>query len=85
MDIESRAALRAFYRVLKTVPTRARVAYVLHAVEGLEVMEVATLLEVSRATAVRAIRQGRELVLAAAHRDPALHRWAVASTGGDHE
>lgn len=55
---EARAALRAFYEVVSTLDADTRIAFTLRFVEGLELVEVAELCEVSLATIKRRIKRG---------------------------
>lgn len=61
--------LRAIYRIIESLPTRARIALVLRRVEGLSQEEVARAMGVSVSTAKRCLADGEER-LEAALRDP---------------
>lgn len=64
---EKRAQLLAVYRTLDSLPADARIAWVLHAVEGYALEEVAEIGGFSRATAHRRIREARHAIEEALH------------------
>ena len=63
------AELRAIYRIIENLPTRARIALVLRRVEGMSQEEVAEAMGVSLSTAKRLLADGEER-LRGALRDP---------------
>jgi len=63
------AELRAIYRIIETLPTRARIALLLRRVEGMSQEEVAQAMGVSLSTAKRLLADGEER-LREALRDP---------------
>ena len=71
-NVEERDALRVLRTILDSVSERPRMAFILRYVQELSPAEVATALEVSAATATRAIARGRERVVLLASREPAL-------------
>jgi RNA polymerase sigma-70 factor, ECF subfamily len=79
---ESREALVRFYRILDSVRTRDRAAFVLRFVEGLEVADVAAALETSVPTARRCFTRAYQRVALLAARDPFLSEYlAELKTG----
>ena len=70
--VEERDAVRVLRRILDTVPERPRMAFVLKYVEELSSKEIALALDISEATAKRAVVRGRERVLLLARRELAL-------------
>lgn len=79
---ESREALIRFYRILDSVRTRDRAAFVLRFVEGLEVSEVAAALETSVPTARRCFTRAYQRVSLLAARDPFLSEYLAELKGG---
>ena len=57
-DAEARHALRRCYRILDSLPTKERMAFVLRYMEGMTIDEVATALDVSISTAKRWVSRG---------------------------
>lgn len=74
-DVEGRESLRALLRVLDQVSTRRRLAFVLRHVQGLEILEVASALEVSESTARRELTRARRQLALLARGEPALCRY----------
>jgi RNA polymerase sigma-70 factor (ECF subfamily) len=74
-DVEGRESLRALLRVLDQVSTRRRLAFVLRHVQGFEILEVASALEVSESTARRELTRARQQLALLARREPALRRY----------
>jgi len=74
-DPEAKAALGRLYAILDQLGTRARLAFVLRYVEGMELTEVAAALEISLATAKRQIARAASRVFAMVERDPALAQY----------
>ena len=77
-DVEGRESLRALLRVLDKVSTRRRLAFVLRHVQGLEILEVASALEVSESTARRELTRARQQLALLARREPSLCRYLEA-------
>lgn len=77
-DVEDRDSVRALHRILESVAERPRMAFLLRYVHELSPASVAIALEVSEATAKRAIARGRARVLRLAAREPALRDYFVA-------
>jgi len=84
-DVEGREALEALYRLLERMPTRRRLAFVLRAVHGCEILEVAAALGVSDSTAKREIVRAQEQLLRQAGREPALLHYLERKLGERHE
>ena len=82
-DVEERDALRALRRILNCISERPRMAFILRYVQNLSSAEVAVALQVSEATAKRAIARGRERVVRLASRDSALCEYLARIEGGD--
>jgi RNA polymerase sigma-70 factor (ECF subfamily) len=74
-DVDSRIALAALYQLLDKIKTRHRLAFLLHFVQGLDVADVATALNVSLSTAKRAVTGGRETLIRLARRQPKLRQF----------
>jgi RNA polymerase sigma-70 factor (ECF subfamily) len=72
---EDRAAVRAFYEVLGTLDTDARVAFALRYVEGMELTQVAEACGVSLATAKRRIKAAEDAFCARGRAHEALSDW----------
>ena len=81
VDEEAREALRRLYQILDGLSTEARLCFVLRRIQGLELTEVASALDVSLATAKRRIAKVNQHVSAQAARDPYLQGYADASEG----
>jgi RNA polymerase sigma-70 factor (ECF subfamily) len=80
-QVAARHGLRRFYKVLEDLTPAARVAFVLHTVEGLPVAEVAEVVGASvTATKVR-IWRARKTVFEKAAKDPALAEFLQHSQG----
>jgi RNA polymerase sigma-70 factor (ECF subfamily) len=79
--VEERDAVRALRRILDTLPLRPRMAFVLRYVEELSSKEIALALDISEATAKRAVVRGRERVLLLARRELALRDYLVSLEG----
>ena len=71
-DAEGRESLRALHRVLAQLGDRARLAFVLRHVQGMEVLEVAEALRISESTARRELTRAQQRVAVLARREPAL-------------
>ena len=75
VDTEARDALRRCYRILDSLPTSDRLAYVLRYMEGMTIDEVSAALRVSTSTAKRWVNRGAAKVTAAVATDPDLERF----------
>jgi RNA polymerase sigma-70 factor (ECF subfamily) len=71
-DLEAREALHRFYRILDRLSPTHRAAFVLRYVEGLELLDVAGALGVSRATIKRWLPRIARRVFSQVERDPLL-------------
>ena len=71
-DTDAREALARFYKILDRVNTTDRTAFVLRFMEGLELAEVATALDLSLATTKRRLARVWARVLLLVERDPVL-------------
>jgi RNA polymerase sigma-70 factor (ECF subfamily) len=78
---ESREALARFYRILDSVNTRDRNAFVLRFVEGMEVADVAAALATSVPTARRCFTRAFKRVSLLAGRDPFLAEYLAELKG----
>jgi RNA polymerase sigma-70 factor (ECF subfamily) len=72
VNAEARHALRRCYRILDSVPTSERLAFVLRYMEGMTIDEVRAALGVSTSTAKRWVNRGAAKVAAEVARDPDL-------------
>jgi RNA polymerase sigma-70 factor, ECF subfamily len=72
-DMEARDALRRCYRILDTLPTNERLAFVCRYMEEMTIDETAAVLVISASTAKRWVRGGAAKVAAQAASDPGLH------------
>jgi RNA polymerase sigma-70 factor, ECF subfamily len=75
-DSEAREALRRFYAILDGVNARDRTAFVLRFMEGLELTEVASALDISVATVKRRLGRVWERVARLVERDPVLRAYS---------
>jgi len=71
-NVDARAALVRFYRILDTLRTRDRTAFVLHFIEGLDLLAVSNALGISLPTARRSLAHAWARVQLLAGRDPLL-------------
>jgi RNA polymerase sigma-70 factor, ECF subfamily len=71
-DAEARHALRRCYRILDSLPTKERMAFVLRYMEGMTIDEVAAALRVSLSTAKRWVNRGAGKVAEQVTGDPDL-------------
>jgi RNA polymerase sigma-70 factor (ECF subfamily) len=74
-DVDSRMALATLYQLLDKIKTRHRLAFLLHFVQGLDMTDVATALNVSLSTAKRSVTAGRETLIRLARRQPRLRQF----------
>jgi RNA polymerase sigma-70 factor (ECF subfamily) len=74
-DPEGRSALRRLYGLLDRLDTRARLAFVLRYMEGMELTEIAEALEISLATTKRLLGRASGRVFAWVDRDAALSEY----------
>ncbi len=77
-DHLGREALSALSRVLDGLSARRRSAYVLRDVVGLEMLEVASALDVSESTLRRELGYARDFVARSTSREPALAEYLTA-------
>jgi RNA polymerase sigma-70 factor (ECF subfamily) len=75
IDTEARHALRRCYRILDSLATAERLAFVLRYMEGMTIFEVAAALEVSVSTAKRWVNRGAAKVAEQVAGDPDLRRF----------
>ena len=80
-DDDAREALKRLYRVLDDIDDKARLAFVLRFIQGLELTEVAASLGASLATTKRRLAKVSARVLAAARRDPLLAGYLALAPG----
>jgi RNA polymerase sigma-70 factor, ECF subfamily len=71
-DADAREAVKRLYVILDRLDTKSRLAFVLHYVEGLELLDVASALNVSLATVKRRLARVSARVWAAAQTDRTL-------------
>jgi RNA polymerase sigma-70 factor (ECF subfamily) len=71
-DGDAREAVKRLYAILDRLDTKSRLAFVLHHVEGLELLEVASALDVSLATVKRRLARVSARVWAMAQGDRML-------------
>ncbi|MEZ4223791.1 MAG: sigma-70 family RNA polymerase sigma factor [Polyangiaceae bacterium] len=74
-DVEGRAALRAFYAVLRQLKDDRQLYFALRYVEGMELGEVALACDVSLSTAKRRLQQAEAEFLRRAGKQAALAEW----------
>jgi RNA polymerase sigma-70 factor, ECF subfamily len=84
-DPEAKIALGRLYSILDQLGTRARLAFVLRYIEGMELTEVAAALDISLATTKRQIARAASRVFAMAERDPALAQYLSGSSKAKRE
>lgn len=80
-DPEAREALTRFYRILDRLRPNDRIAFVLRAIEGLPLAEIAATLEVSVPTVRRRIARAKTRLLHHIQRDPLLSTYAARGAG----
>jgi RNA polymerase sigma-70 factor (ECF subfamily) len=78
-DPEAKRALNRLYAILDQLGTRARLAFVLRHIEGMELTEVAEALGISLATTKRQLARASARVFAMVERDPALSDYIRAA------
>lgn len=74
-----RAAMGALYRLLDRMDPDDRVVFTLRAIEGMELLEVAGLTDLSLSTVKRRFKRAQEFVIQHARRDVLLADWVDAS------
>jgi RNA polymerase sigma-70 factor, ECF subfamily len=74
-DPDASAALRATYDVLRGLSPDAQIAFALRYIEGLELLEIAAICEVSLATMKRRLKGAEQLFVRRARSHPALTDW----------
>ncbi len=72
---EDQQALSHAYTALDKLPTNERVVFVLRAIEGMDVGEVCSMLNISAATVKRRTKSANERFTRLAGRDPVLRDW----------
>jgi RNA polymerase sigma-70 factor, ECF subfamily len=72
---EDQQALSHAYAALDKLPTNERVVFVLRAIEGMDVGEVCSMLNISPATVKRRTKSANERFGRLAQRDPVLREW----------
>jgi RNA polymerase sigma-70 factor (ECF subfamily) len=77
---ETRAAVRAFYRVVSELDADAHIAFTLRFVEGMELAEIAGACGVSLATIKRRLKAAEAEFAERAHADEALADWLEEGT-----
>lgn len=83
-DFAGLETLRGLYRILESMSSRRRLAFVLRNVQGLEIIEVAKILDVSESTAKREVLRAREIIRVRARGEPALIEYLRSLEGGSH-
>jgi RNA polymerase sigma-70 factor (ECF subfamily) len=73
--VEGRESLRALHRVLARLSDRARLAFVLRHVQGMDLLEVAKALRISESTARRELSRARQRLAVLARTEPALTQY----------
>ncbi len=71
-DSAGRQSLRALYRVLDQLSNRRRMVFVLRHVQGLELLEIVLVLELSESTVRRELSKAQLQIAALAKREPSL-------------
>jgi RNA polymerase sigma-70 factor (ECF subfamily) len=85
-DLDGALALRGLYRLLEALPPRRRVAFVMRHVQGLEVTEVAALLQISESTVKREVRRARHAIMTRAPRaEPSLWEYIRKIEAGQYD
>jgi RNA polymerase sigma-70 factor (ECF subfamily) len=84
-DGHARAAMGRLMRILDTLDTEERLAFVLHRVEELDLRETAGAMNVSLATVKRRIARADEQVSTIAVRDPLLQAYVTQRGGASDE
>lgn len=82
-DFDDRLALTTLYGLLDRVKQRARLAFLLHHVHGMDAGDVADALGVSLATAKRDIADGRKRLIQLARSEPRLRRFLPPEQEGE--
>ena len=85
VDAGARAAVARLYVLRDQVDDRARMLFVLRHIEGLELTEIAAVMETSLATVKRHLARASQRILAAAQRDPELAAYLEAPGGAGGE
>jgi len=74
-DYDARAALRATYTILDTLPDDQRIAFALRYIEQMELTEVAAACKTSLATIKRRLARAQQAFATAARADARLEAW----------
>lgn len=81
-DVEAREALRATYAVLDELPIELRIAFALRFIDGMEIAEVAEVLNVSMSTAKRRLVRAEARFAVHAEKYPEIAEWRSDHRGG---
>lgn len=84
-DPKAKAALIQLARILDELDAEARIAFVLHGLEGMPVHEIAEVLKVSHSTAKRRVRRANDHVLKRVSRNALLADYIKDRTGRGHD
>jgi RNA polymerase sigma-70 factor (ECF subfamily) len=84
-DPHAKAALLQLHRILDELNPDERLAFVLHALEGLPLLEVAEALEISHSTAKRRYQRASERVRRRVEKNPLLTDYVRDKAGGRHD
>jgi RNA polymerase sigma-70 factor (ECF subfamily) len=79
-DDDARAAIRATYAILDTLPDDERIAFALRFIDQMELTEVAAACKTSLATIKRRLARAQRAFVEAAREDAQLERWLAEST-----
>jgi RNA polymerase sigma-70 factor (ECF subfamily) len=82
-DATTRTALLALYQILDDLDVDARLTFTLRHFEGLQITELASVMDASLSTAKRRLARANARVQAAVSRHPALTAYATAASLGD--
>lgn len=82
---DAREALTRFYGVLERINTRDRMAFVLHHIEGMDVVSVAAAMETSVPTVRRCLGRAWKRVVLLSERDAALSAYVARMVGRNRE
>jgi RNA polymerase sigma-70 factor, ECF subfamily len=80
-QVDHRRRLERLYHHLNALPSKQRIAFVLHVFEGRAVEEIAALMSATVAATKSRVFLARRALLARARKDPRLSDWLVAGEG----